>query len=149
MKMMEGLLMTNRERVNAILHYQPYDRIPVVSFGYWAETLDKWANEGYITREEAEGYCRTGDGGEAEFPGFFHNGPGGVGAVGGGGVNVQIDDFHACFLFFQKIASIIAGLRRRHNRLPAKKAGGARLHGFPAAFTFFWTKEGYGCKIFA
>ena len=58
--------MTNRERVNAILHYQPYDRIPVVSFGYWAETLDKWANEGYITREEAEGYCRTGDGGEAD-----------------------------------------------------------------------------------
>jgi len=46
--------MTNRERINAILHYQPYDRMPVVHFGYWNETLDKWAAEGHITKEEAK-----------------------------------------------------------------------------------------------
>ena len=58
--------MNNRERVNAILHYQDYDRVPVVSFGYWSETLDKWAAEGHISREDAEGYRRFGDGGEAD-----------------------------------------------------------------------------------
>lgn len=58
--------MNNRERVNAILHYQPYDRMPVVAFGYWEETLDKWANEGYITREDAQGYRNEGDGGKAD-----------------------------------------------------------------------------------
>ena len=48
--------MTNRERVRAILHYEKYDRMPVVAFGYWNETVAKWADEGYITHEEAEGY---------------------------------------------------------------------------------------------
>jgi len=33
--------MTNRERVRAILHYQSVDRVPVVAFGYWQETLQK------------------------------------------------------------------------------------------------------------
>lgn len=28
-----GMNMTNRERVKAILHYQPVDRVPVVAFG--------------------------------------------------------------------------------------------------------------------
>ena len=46
--------MTNRERINAILHYKPYDRMPAVHFGYWNETLDKWAEEGHITKEEAK-----------------------------------------------------------------------------------------------
>jgi len=48
--------MTNRERVNAILHYQPADRVPVVAFGYWNETLQKWANEGHITQEQCDQY---------------------------------------------------------------------------------------------
>ena len=51
--------MNNRERVHAILHYQDYDRMPVVHFGYWNETLDKWASEGHITTEEARAW---GDG---------------------------------------------------------------------------------------
>ena len=51
--------MNNRERVHAILHYQDYDRMPVVHFGYWRETLDKWAEEGHVTAEEA---CAWGDG---------------------------------------------------------------------------------------
>jgi hypothetical protein len=51
--------MTHRERVDAILHYQKYDRMPVVHFGYWGETLKKWADEGHITQEEARSW---GDG---------------------------------------------------------------------------------------
>ena len=51
-----GLGMNHRERVNAIMHYETYDRMPVVAFGYWRETLEKWRREGHITPEEAEGY---------------------------------------------------------------------------------------------
>ena len=48
--------MNNRQRVDAILHGRSYDRMPVVAFGYWVETLDKWAAEGHITQEDAQGY---------------------------------------------------------------------------------------------
>ena len=51
--------MNNRERVRAILHYEDYDRMPVVHFGYWRETLDKWAAEGHISVEQAKSW---GDG---------------------------------------------------------------------------------------
>lgn len=57
--------MTNRERVNAILHYRPYDKMPVVHFGFWSETREKWAEEGHVTREEARH-----DGSTAERLGF-------------------------------------------------------------------------------
>ncbi len=55
--------MTNRERVNAILHYQPYDRMPIVHFGYWRETLEKWAEEGHLSQAEARYW---GDGNEVD-----------------------------------------------------------------------------------
>ena len=42
--------MNHRERALAVLNYQPYDRLPIVHFGYWNETLDKWAEEGHITK---------------------------------------------------------------------------------------------------
>ena len=58
--------MTFRENVLAILHYEKYEHFPVVSFGYWEETLDKWAQEGHITQEEAEGYRREGDNSSAD-----------------------------------------------------------------------------------
>lgn len=58
--------MTNRENVNAILHYENYDRLPIVSFGYWVETLQKWANEGHITTEQSDEYARCGDNSEAD-----------------------------------------------------------------------------------
>lgn len=58
--------MTFRENVLAILHYQPYEHFPVVSFGYWNETLEKWAAEGHITKEEAEGYAQKGDNSPAD-----------------------------------------------------------------------------------
>lgn len=53
--------MTFRENVLAILHYKDYEHFPVVSFGYWEETLDKWTEEGHITKEEAAGYRKEGD----------------------------------------------------------------------------------------
>jgi hypothetical protein len=43
----------NRERAMAVLHYQEYDRLPVVHFGFWKDTLAKWASEGHITEQEA------------------------------------------------------------------------------------------------
>jgi hypothetical protein len=48
--------MNNRERTLAILNYASYDRLPLVHFGYWYETLDKWAAEGHITIEEARNW---------------------------------------------------------------------------------------------
>lgn len=53
--------MTFRENSLAILNYQNYTKMPVVSFGYWEETLQKWATEGHITNQEAIGYAQMGD----------------------------------------------------------------------------------------
>ncbi|MBR5751732.1 MAG: hypothetical protein IKX84_05005 [Clostridia bacterium] len=53
--------MNDRERMRAIMHYENYDHMPLVCFGYWNETLDKWAQEGHLTREEAEGWADGND----------------------------------------------------------------------------------------
>jgi uroporphyrinogen decarboxylase len=45
--------MNNRQRALAILNYQPYDRLPIVHFGFWDETLKQWAAEEKISWEEA------------------------------------------------------------------------------------------------
>jgi hypothetical protein len=45
--------MNNKERAMAVLRYQQYDRLPIVHFGFWDETLVKWAHEGHITMEQA------------------------------------------------------------------------------------------------
>jgi uroporphyrinogen decarboxylase len=37
----------------ALLRYQHYDRLPIVHFGYWRETLEKWAEEGHVSADEA------------------------------------------------------------------------------------------------
>ena len=58
--------MTFRENILAILHYEPYEKLPIVSFGYWTETVQKWAAEGHITKEEAEDYIRNGDNGDGD-----------------------------------------------------------------------------------
>ena len=55
------MAMTFRENAMAILQYQPYEKMPVVSFGFWGETVDKWAKEGHITQEEADSYKKGGD----------------------------------------------------------------------------------------
>ena len=44
--------MNNRDRVKSILHYESCDQLPVVHFGFWDETLDKWCAEGHLTAEE-------------------------------------------------------------------------------------------------
>lgn len=49
--------MTERERALACLNYQPYDRLPIVHFGFWGETLIKWRDEGHLTDEEARGWA--------------------------------------------------------------------------------------------
>ena len=59
--------MNNRERVRAIMHYESYDRMPCVAFGFWTETVDKWADEGHITREMAEDYKKYGDNTAADY----------------------------------------------------------------------------------
>lgn len=43
-----------REDTLAILHYENYEKLPVVHFGYWTETIEKWRNEGHISDDEAE-----------------------------------------------------------------------------------------------
>ena len=48
--------MNNRERTLAVLHYEDYDRLPVVHMGFWVDTLQKWATEGHLTPEEAGGW---------------------------------------------------------------------------------------------
>jgi len=58
--------MNHRQRVKAILHYENYDRMPLVAFGYWDETLQKWADEGHISHELAEGYAQRGDNSDAD-----------------------------------------------------------------------------------
>lgn len=55
--------MNLRENFNAILHYQNYDRLPVLHFGFGPQLLDRWQREGHITAEEHAGLY---DGSEAE-----------------------------------------------------------------------------------
>jgi len=55
--------MTNREAALAVLRYEPYDRLPIVHFGYWHETLQKWQEQGHLAAEEVRGY---GDGTPAD-----------------------------------------------------------------------------------
>ena len=53
--------MNHRERLDALLHYRPYDRLPIVHFGFWAETVQKWADEKHIPEDWAQGYISAGD----------------------------------------------------------------------------------------
>lgn len=47
--------MTHTERAFAVLRYQDYDRLPIVHFGFWKETLEKWCVEGHLSKDEYEG----------------------------------------------------------------------------------------------
>jgi len=55
--------MNTAEMAMRILHYQPVERVPVVHFGYWNETLQKWATEGHLSKELARVW---GDGNPAD-----------------------------------------------------------------------------------
>jgi hypothetical protein len=56
--------MTLRDNAMSVLRYENYDKLPVIHFGFWDETLAKWAQEGHITEEEARGW---GDGNPQDF----------------------------------------------------------------------------------
>ena len=58
--------MNHRTRVKAILHYEQYDRIPVVHFGFWPETIEKWVCEGHLSLSSGEIRASTVDGSVAE-----------------------------------------------------------------------------------
>ncbi|HEY3416491.1 MAG TPA: uroporphyrinogen decarboxylase family protein [Armatimonadota bacterium] len=44
--------MTHRERALACLNYEPYDRLPLVHFGFWGETLTQWRDDGFLTDDD-------------------------------------------------------------------------------------------------
>lgn len=44
--------MNERERFNAVMSYQPYDRVPVWYFGTWPETRRRWEKEDGVKRED-------------------------------------------------------------------------------------------------
>jgi len=49
--------MTDRERALAVLRYQPYDRLPLVHFGFWrGVTLERWAAQGAVSMDLATGW---------------------------------------------------------------------------------------------
>jgi uroporphyrinogen decarboxylase len=50
--------MNDRERSLAILDYKPYDRMPIVHFGFWNETLELWHEKGLVSAEEAKNGAR-------------------------------------------------------------------------------------------
>jgi len=39
-----------KERFNAVLNYQPYDRMPVMHFGFWGDTIAKWRAQGHLEK---------------------------------------------------------------------------------------------------
>ena len=41
--------MNNRQRFHATMRYQPRDRVPIIDWGYWPETIDRWVREGIPT----------------------------------------------------------------------------------------------------
>ena len=43
--------MNNKQRTHAVLNYEKYDRLPLVHFGFWQQTLEKWAHEGHISND--------------------------------------------------------------------------------------------------
>lgn len=49
--------MNHRDRALAVLRYQPFDRLPLVHFGFWCPgTLAGWAEEGHVTKEEVRNW---------------------------------------------------------------------------------------------
>ena len=55
--------MNMREGIRGVLNYEAVDRLPILHFGFWRETLLRWAAEGHLSREEAEAW---GDGNPAD-----------------------------------------------------------------------------------
>lgn len=52
--------MNLRELTMKVLHYEIVGKVPIVHFGFWTETLDKWEAEGHITAEEKGSFWNVG-----------------------------------------------------------------------------------------
>ena len=63
--------MTPRELCMNILHYREVDRLPAVHFGYWAQLLDEWAEQGHITKELVEAHKKGNKDAKAEMNKIF------------------------------------------------------------------------------
>lgn len=48
--------MNNRENALAVLRFEDYERVPLVHFGFWPETIEKWHKEGHLSDAEVEGW---------------------------------------------------------------------------------------------
>lgn len=48
--------MTNRENALAVLRFEDYERVPLVHFGFWPETIEKWHREGHLSDAEVEAW---------------------------------------------------------------------------------------------
>ena len=59
--------MNNRERFDAVLNYKPYDRMPVVHFSFWRQTLENWSREGHLKEEDIDGIMIEGSPEERKF----------------------------------------------------------------------------------
>ena len=46
------MAMTHRENILAILNYEKAERVPMIHFGFWRETLEKWEAEGRLLPHE-------------------------------------------------------------------------------------------------
>ena len=49
--------MNSRERTLACLRFEALDRYPTVHFGFWRELLHEWAEQGHLSKEEADSYA--------------------------------------------------------------------------------------------
>ena len=61
--------MTDRQRIDAMLHYRDFDRVPLIHMGFWNATIIKWVEEGHIPKQELDEFFCNGfyiDGGTAE-----------------------------------------------------------------------------------
>ena len=59
--------MTIRENILAVLRYEKYDRIPLVAFGYWRQTLEKWVDEGYVSQDDFDECLKGGYGNKGAY----------------------------------------------------------------------------------
>jgi len=48
--------MTPRERFLACMRYEPHDRVPLVDFGFWTQTLQRWVREGFPANGNTDVY---------------------------------------------------------------------------------------------
>lgn len=73
-------MMTLRENYLAALSFKPYEKLPVVRFEHWPQTIEKWRREGYLTAEEPQNDFQLAVKQGFDFP-VWHNAFGGANAL--------------------------------------------------------------------